>query len=127
MSRRTPGPGPNAGHGQGPSRRRFLSGTGAVLAATAMGPGLVRPAAAGAASRVFTEAAHAAALRALGRTSLRRPGSLPFPGLRAGTDTLPGIEHIVVLMLENRSFDHMLGYLYADTGTCHPRVTRSRG
>jgi phospholipase C len=111
MSRRTPGPGPNAGHGQGPSRRRFLSGTGAVLAATAMGPGLVRPAAAGAASRVFTEAAHAAALRALGRTSLRRPGSLPFPGLRAGTDTLPGIEHIVVLMLENHSFDNFLGML----------------
>ena len=29
----------------------------------------------------------------------------------AGTG-LSAIEHIVVLMLENRSFDHMLGYLY---------------
>jgi phospholipase C len=30
-----------------------------------------------------------------------------------GTDTanLAKVEHIVVLMLENRSFDHMLGYL----------------
>ncbi|MGO9198602.1 MAG: alkaline phosphatase family protein [Acidimicrobiales bacterium] len=29
---------------------------------------------------------------------------------------LEAIEHIVVLMLENRSFDHMLGFLYADRG-----------
>src|SRR3984885_6692129 len=29
---------------------------------------------------------------------------------------LAGIDHVVVLMLENRSFDHMLGYLYADSG-----------
>lgn len=29
---------------------------------------------------------------------------------------LAAINHIVVLMLENRSFDHMLGFLYADTG-----------
>ncbi len=26
----------------------------------------------------------------------------------------PRIEHVIVLMLENRSFDHMLGYLYPD-------------
>jgi phospholipase C len=32
------------------------------------------------------------------------------------TDGLSSISHIVVLMLENRSFDHMLGYLYADSG-----------
>jgi phospholipase C len=29
---------------------------------------------------------------------------------------LSAINHIVVLMLENRSFDHMLGFLYKDTG-----------
>jgi len=29
---------------------------------------------------------------------------------------LPMIDHFVVLMLENRSFDHMLGFLYADKG-----------
>ena len=28
---------------------------------------------------------------------------------------LGGVDHIVVLMLENRSFDHMLGFLYRDT------------
>jgi hypothetical protein len=30
------------------------------------------------------------------------------------TGELAAIDHIVVLMLENRSFDHMLGFLYAD-------------
>jgi phospholipase C len=30
------------------------------------------------------------------------------------TQNLNKIEHIVVLMLENRSFDHMLGYLKID-------------
>lgn len=34
---------------------------------------------------------------------------------------LDGVEHIVVLMLENRSFDHMLGYLYQDAGNVSPR------
>ncbi|AIF48770.1 alkaline phosphatase family protein [Dyella japonica] len=33
---------------------------------------------------------------------------------------LSAINHIVVLMLENRSFDHMLGYLYTDTGNVSP-------
>jgi hypothetical protein len=30
------------------------------------------------------------------------------------------IDHIVELMLENRSFDHMLGFLYADSGNRSP-------
>lgn len=34
---------------------------------------------------------------------------------------LASIEHIVVLMLENRSFDHMLGYLYSEQGNVSPR------
>jgi phospholipase C len=33
---------------------------------------------------------------------------------------LSGIEHVVVLMLENRSFDHMLGFLYTDEGNKSP-------
>ncbi len=33
---------------------------------------------------------------------------------------LDKIDHIVLLMLENRSFDHMLGYLYADSGNVSP-------
>src|ERR1700744_3686535 len=30
------------------------------------------------------------------------------------------IDHIVMLMLENRSFDQMLGFLYADSGNKSP-------
>jgi phospholipase C len=36
------------------------------------------------------------------------------------TGELAAIDHIVVLMLENRSFDHMLGFLYADRGNVSP-------
>jgi phospholipase C len=41
---------------------------------------------------------------------------MPSQSAGAPTDRLSSINHIVVLMLENRSFDHMLGYLYADSG-----------
>ena len=43
--------------------------------------------------------------------ALLPPGSRPHPHLPAGTDTLPQIEHIVVLMMENHSFDDHLGTL----------------
>ncbi len=33
---------------------------------------------------------------------------------------LPSVNHIVVLMLENRSFDHMLGFLYANSNNVSP-------
>jgi phospholipase C len=36
------------------------------------------------------------------------------------SNQLNSIEHVVVLMLENRSFDHMLGFLYADSGNRSP-------
>jgi hypothetical protein len=36
------------------------------------------------------------------------------------SNRLPSIEHIVVLMLENRSFDHMLGLLYASEHNISP-------
>ena len=42
---------------------------------------------------------------------LRQPGSLPYPQLPMGTDTIPQIEHIVVLMMENHSYDNKLGML----------------
>jgi phospholipase C len=46
-----------------------------------------------------------------GGGSLRKPGSLPYPKLPAGTDTIPRVEHIVVLMMENHSFDNKFGML----------------
>jgi phospholipase C len=42
---------------------------------------------------------------------LRQPGSLPYPHLPMGTDTIPRIDHIVVLMMENHSYDNRLGML----------------
>jgi phospholipase C len=42
---------------------------------------------------------------------LRGPGSLPYPDLPAATDTIPQIKHIVVLMMENHSYDNHLGML----------------
>src|SRR5271156_5895054 len=33
---------------------------------------------------------------------------------------LSSVNHIVVLMLENRSFDHMLGFLYTESGNISP-------
>jgi phospholipase C len=42
---------------------------------------------------------------------LRKPGSRPYPSLPAGTDTIPQIKHIVILMQENHSYDNRLGML----------------
>jgi phospholipase C len=41
----------------------------------------------------------------------REPGPRPEPSLPVGTDLLPQIEHIVVLMMENHSYDNYLGML----------------
>ncbi|MHB1891875.1 MAG: alkaline phosphatase family protein [Acidimicrobiales bacterium] len=56
-----------------------------------------------------------------GRTGLAKPaararnvlpaGTLPHPHLPEGTDTIPEIDHIMVVMLENHSFDNILGML----------------
>jgi len=43
------------------------------------------------------------------------PADRPRPDLPAGTDLLPAIKHIVVLMMENHSYDNYLGML-ADRG-----------
>ena len=37
--------------------------------------------------------------------------TLPDPDQPAGTDLLPAIRHIVVLMMENHSYDNYLGML----------------
>jgi phospholipase C len=40
-----------------------------------------------------------------------RPETLPRPDLPPGTDLIPEIKHIVVLMMENHSYDNYLGML----------------
>jgi phospholipase C len=39
------------------------------------------------------------------------PGERPRPDLDAGTDLIPAVKHIVVLMMENHSYDNYLGML----------------
>ena len=48
--------------------------------------------------------------------AMRAPGSLPYPKLPEGTDTLPQIEHIIILMMENHSFDNYFGMLNSHVG-----------
>ena len=43
-------------------------------------------------------------------------GSRPYPMVPIGTDMLPEIEHIVVVMLENHSYDNILGMLARGDG-----------
>ena len=72
------------------TRRRFLGGAAAGTALALTGTDLKGRAA----------------------TTPRPPapaGTLPYPHLAAGTDTLPKIEHVVVLMMENHSFDNHFG------------------
>ncbi len=67
------------------------------------------------------------AVRASGH--LRQPDSLPFPHLPAGTESMDQIKHIVVLMMENHSFDNMLGMVphqVAGRGTVDG-LTQNRG
>jgi phospholipase C len=55
-------------------------------------------------------------------SALRAPGSLPFPHLPVGHPTpgLEQIEHVVVLMMENHSFDNLLGMVpYQVKGRAH--------
>ena len=78
------------------SRRELLGG--GFLGATALASGLVsRPA-----------GAEVIRSRVPDR-KLRRAGSRPRPEHPVGTDQVPQIKHIVVVMMENHSFDNVLG------------------
>jgi phospholipase C len=43
-----------------------------------------------------------------------------YPRSGSSASLLGGIDHIVTVMLENRSLDHMLGFLYTDRGNVSP-------
>ncbi|MBV8951942.1 MAG: twin-arginine translocation signal domain-containing protein, partial [Actinobacteria bacterium] len=79
------------------SRRSFLRGSAALGAGVALGGCGI--------GRLGLDFADGP--RRHGR--VRQPGSLPNPRLPEGVDTLPQIEHVVVLMMENHSFDNVLG------------------
>src|SRR5215472_3008720 len=52
----------------------------------------------------------AAARRRLSRRGVS-PGTRPEPAMAMGSDCLPQIEHIVILMMENHSYDNYLGMM----------------
>jgi phospholipase C len=92
------------------SRRRFLTAAGGAATLGALGgPALLSRAAA---AVVPTGPGGTLPLG----TTLRLPGSLPDPTLPVATDTLPGIDHIVILMLENHSYDNLFGMLGRSAG-----------
>ncbi|MGH3157003.1 MAG: alkaline phosphatase family protein, partial [Streptosporangiaceae bacterium] len=94
---------PGGPEGQGPTRRGLL--LAGLAAGAAAGTGAWRESLR---SRPAGSPELAATLTA---ASIHKPGSLPYPNLPAGTDTLPLIRHIVVLMMENHSYDNKLGML----------------
>jgi phospholipase C len=105
----------------GLTRRTFLAeGTSAVAGATLAGRLLRSPRARSwwkpAARYVQPHASQLEALRVLGHTTMRMPGSVPNASLAVGTETMPEIEHVVVLMLENHSYDNILGMLGREPG-----------
>ncbi|QCR44866.1 hypothetical protein C1N91_16315 [Curtobacterium sp. SGAir0471] len=75
-----------------PSRRTFLRRAGVGAASAAVGAGLVG------AGTAYDRSVHDA-----------RYGFTPLPARPE-----PGFDHVVVVMFENRSFDHVLGRLYTD-------------
>jgi phospholipase C len=87
--------------GQGPSRRGLLMA--GLAAGTAAGTGAWRAAG--------PDRPAGPSRTAVAGRRLRKPGSLPYPDRPAGRDTIPLIRHIVVLMMENHSYDNRLGML----------------
>jgi len=81
------------------SRRGFLGGAAAGLAGS------------GALVAGCSDSPAPTATLPPGPTTRFRAGDRPFPTRAAGSDMLPKIRHIVVLMMENHSFDNYFGML----------------
>jgi phospholipase C len=60
---------------------------------------------------------------------LRKPDSRPFPHMPAGHESIPEIKHVVVVMMENHSFDNLLGLVpFQVPGRAHvDGLTRKHG
>ncbi|MGH9016594.1 MAG: alkaline phosphatase family protein [Acidimicrobiales bacterium] len=88
----------------GISRRALLGGAAAGATGLVLGGG--GPAAA---ARAMVDSRERRAY--LSSAAIRQPGSLPNPAVRPGTESLPEIANIVVVMMENHSFDNILGMM----------------
>jgi phospholipase C len=101
------------------NRRQFLGGglVGASMLLGAMGDS--------------SSAGAATTTTSTGR-KIRQAGSLPYPKLKPGTAQFPEIEHFVVVMMENHSFDNILGLIGRGDGfklgpSGHPAATNPDG
>jgi len=103
---------------RGSTRRAFLIDGAGIVAAGSLAGGLLTSRRTWARAADLTEpaASQVEALRVLGRSSMRLPDSLPNPAIASATDTVPQIEHVVVLMMENHSYDNFLGMLGRGAG-----------
>ena len=83
------------------TRRTLIGAAAGTVATAAIGrlPAWARP------SGGWRQIARAA--------GLRTPDSRPFPHLAPGHESMPQIQHIVVLIMENHSFDNLLGMVPA--------------
>ena len=97
------------------SRRSVLKGLGALAAGTALAA-CVSSTKSTLPSSTTARPLPSSSTSTPGPAPIRRPGSLPNPKLPAGTDTMPQIEHIVVLMMENHSYDDHFGMLSRGDG-----------
>jgi phospholipase C len=105
------------------TRRNFLTAGAGLLGAATLGPGLI--------DRGSSQTGGAPAGAALSAAALSG-GALGAAAAALPNPATSGLDHIVVLCMENRSFDHMLGWLpgangrqaglsYPDTsGVMHP-------
>ena len=98
------------------SRRRLLRSTLAVAAAAGLAACSNEKTAAGSGSPTTMARGSGTTTSAVDRAVRRSavvlpPGTRPFPDRPEGVDTLPEIEHIVIYMQENHSFDSFLGTL----------------
>ncbi len=91
------------------SRRTLLKGLAALGAASVVGP-LASCSSSGRADRAGTASKRSSTTSAPAK-SIRAPGSRPFPNRPEGIDMLPQIEHIVIVMMENHSYDDHFGML----------------
>jgi phospholipase C len=103
------------------SRRRLLG----TAAAGVLGAGLAAAGGGGSAGAAAPATSGGGAVGpAGGGRGILGPGSLPNPAAAPGTDQVPEIENIIVVMMENHSFDNVLGML--GRGDCFPRGANGR-
>src|SRR5215472_7666539 len=93
------------------SRRSLLKGMGVAGAVGAAGLAGCSSSSKGAAPPTSAGNGSISAPTSAVPKPLRKPCSRPNPTLPEGTDTIPKLEHIVVVMMENHSFDGRFGML----------------